>query len=425
MENARQLPVMPAGPGTVVLRFALLSVLAFALPVSLQAMASEASRTDIFVSGTQGYGMYRIPGLAVTPKGALLAYAEARKTSGSDWDGIDIVIRRSEDGGATWSEQRVIGQISGSVSQNPVTADRKRPPDAITYNNPVAISDRKNGVVHFLFCVEYMRAFYMRSTDDGKTFSKPLEITPTFEQFRSDYNWKVIATGPGHGIQLNSGRLLVPVWLSTSETDPHHPNLLATIYSDDHGKTWRRGAIAAKTGGEVINPNETVGVQLADGRVMLNARSMSKRHRRLVVTSPDGATRWSNPRFQDELVEPICFGSIVRYGETSRRGPNRLLFVNPDNLLRGGQPGEPGRSRDRRNLTVQLSEDDGATWKVKRVIDPRWSGYADIGVGPDGTIYCLYERGAPDETRLRIAALTLVRFPLTWVTAPPSGRDTE
>lgn len=386
--------------------------------------ASEPERTDLFVSGTFGYGMYRIPGIAVTPKGALLAYAEARRTTGgSDWDPIDVVIRRSEDGGKTWSDQLVVSQVKGTISQNPAASSRKRAPGAITFGNPVVISDRKKGIVHFLFCAEYMRAFYMRSNDDGKTFTSPVEITSTFEQFRPEYDWKVLATGPGHGIQLKNGRLLVPVWLSTSETGPHHPNLVATIYSDDHGRTWRRGAIAARGGGEVNNPNETAAVQLADGRVMLNVRSMSARHRRIVLLSPDGSSRWSAPRFQEELLEPICFGSIARHGATSRRGPNRLLFVNPDNLLKGGQSGEPGSPRDRRNLTVQLSEDDGATWKVKRVIDPGWSGYADINVGPDGLIYLLYERGEPEAKSFRPAALTLVRFPLDWLTVRTDGKD--
>ncbi len=379
------------------------------------ATADGPVRVDVFTSGEHGHLMYRIPGLAVTPKGALLAYAEGRRTSGSDWDDIRLVIRRSEDNGVSWSPQQVIGLLGGPVTQNPVTAGLNRPPGAITYNNPVAISDRKKGLVHFLYCVEYMRAFYMRSADDGKTFSPPVEITKTFEGFRTQYNWKVIATGPGHGIQLDNGRLLVPVWLSTASVAPHHPSVLATIYSDDHGRTWRPGRIAVMGDGEITDPSEAVAVQLANGHVMLNVRTRSPRHRRLVVTSPDGATRWSAPRFQEELVEPVCFGSIARYGSPSRRGANRLLFVNPDNLLLDGQAAKPGQSRARRNLTVQLSEDDGATWTVKRVIDPGWAGYADINVGPDKSIYVLYERGHPDAQRFRIAALTLVRFPLAWI----------
>jgi len=410
------------------LRLAAAAITALSFSVLTAAPTADRMQMDVFVSGTSGYGIYRIPGMIVTPKGALLAYAEARKTTGSDWDAIDIVARRSEDSGRTWSALQVIGKIDGPLEKNPAGPARRlsgTPPDAITYNNPIAISDQKKGLVHFLFCTEYMRAFYMRSTDDGRTFSKPVEITSAFDKFRPEYNWKVVATGPGHGVQLNNGRLLVPVWLSTADgSNAHRPSVVSTVYSDDHGTTWKRGEIAVPHNDDTVNPSETVAEQLADGRVLLNVRTESRKHRRVVVISPDGATKWTAPRYQEGLLEPICFGSLVRWGKTSRRGPNRLLFVNPDNLEKGGGEGEPGKSRDRRNLTVYLSEDDGATWKAKRVVDAGWSGYADIQAGKDGSVYVLYERGQPDQKQLRIAALTLVRFPLSWLTQGGSGGET-
>lgn len=357
------------------------------------AFAADVRRTDLFVSGSEGYAVYRIPGIVATPAGTLLAYAEARRLNAADWGSIDLVMRRSEDGGVTWSAQRVIARVEGELAQNPV-ARVSRPPDVITYNNPVAIADRRKGVVHFLFCVEYMRVFYMRSEDDGRTFGKPVEITAAFEAFRPEYNWKVVATGPGHGIQLRSGRLLVPVWLSTSEDNAHHPNVVATIYSDDGGATWKRGAIAASGGGEVVNPNESAAVQLADGRVMLNVRSTSAPHRRIVMTSPDGVAGWTAPRFQPELLEPVCFGSIIAAGRRT------LLFVNPHD------------DRARRNLLVQRSDDNGQTWKPEVVLEPGWAGYADITPGPRNSIFVLYERGEIDPNRFRIAALTLAEFKL-------------
>ena len=147
-----------------------------------------------------------------------------------------------------------------------------------------------------------MRCFYMRSADDGVTWSAPVEITAAFEDFHRSYAWKVLATGPDHGIQLKSGRLVVPVWLSTGTGgNAHRPSVTATIYSDDQGKTWHAGEIAVPCTEEWINPNETVAVELADGRVMLNVRSESKQHRRLVTTSKDGATDWSTPKFDDAL----------------------------------------------------------------------------------------------------------------------------
>lgn len=120
--------------------------------------------------------------------GTLLAYCEARKGTGSDWSTIDILMRRSTDGGKTWSEPQKIAHVDGPYSKNPAAVAQKLvKPDDVTYNNPVAIADRKTGAVHFLFCMEYMRCYYQRSDDDGRTFSRPVEITATLERFRKDY----------------------------------------------------------------------------------------------------------------------------------------------------------------------------------------------------------------------------------------------
>jgi sialidase-1 len=168
----------------------------------------------------------------------------------------------------------------------------------------------------------------------------------------------------------------------------------SAIYSDDHGRTWKAGEIAVPDTEETASPNETAAVQLADGRVMLNVRSPSKAQRRIVVYSKDGARSWSAPRFHPQLPETVCFASVVRYG----RG--RLLYVNPDS-----------GTRERRNLTVQVSYDEGENWKVKRVIEPGPSAYADLAVTRGGGIICLYEAGLgrPYET------LTVARFNLAWL----------
>jgi sialidase-1 len=335
-------------------------------------------------------------------------------------------MRRSSDGGKTWSEPKKIAHVDGPYPKNPAAVAQKLvKPDDVTYNNPVAIADRKTGAVHFLFCMEYMRCFYQRSDDDGRTFSTPIEITATLEGLRKDYAWQAMATGPAHGIQLENGRLLVPVWLSRGTGgNAHRPSAVATIFSDDAGKTWQHGAIVANETNPLTNPNETVVVELADGRVMLNMRSESKEHRRAIALSLDGATHWSTPVFDAQLKEPICMASLCRYSKKPAAEHNRLLFANPDNLERGTGPAVVGQNRDRKNLTIKLSEDEGKTWPVSRALEPGLSGYSDLAVGPDGIIYCLYERGSTDgKNHFATRSLTLARFNLDWLMqrAGPSG----
>lgn len=381
-------------------------------------------KLDLFEAGKENYALYRIPGLVVTKPGTVFAYCEARRTGKSDWDTIDILLRRSTDGGKTWSPRVKIADVPGPKTKNPVAlAQKLANPDDVTYNNPVAFANR-DGSVQFLFCLEYCRCFSMRSDDDGLTWTKPVEITATFEKFKAEYDWKVLATGPGHGIQLKSGRLVVPVWLSTGTGGhAHRPSVTSTIFSDDNGGTWQRGEIAVPNTGEWINPNETVVVQLADGRVMLNVRSESKSHRRLVTISPNGATGWSKPRFDDALLEPICMASIIRLSEKPASNKNRIVFANPHNLARADGKEEAGKSRDRKNVSIKLSEDEGETWRFDKVLEEGHSAYSDLAVLPDGTILCFYERGrrSPEDKKpTSYSYLTLARFNLEWLS---DGKD--
>jgi len=399
---------------------ALLGILA----LSGQAIADDSwiEKQDLFAVGEDpAYNIYHIPGIVVTAKGTVLAWCEARKRPAgvSDWDDIRILLRRSTDEGKTWSPPKSIADVPGPKTKNPFALAMKNvDPNDVTYNNPVLIAD-KDGTVHMLFCLEYMRAFYQRSTDDGLTWSSPVEITGAFETFKKDYDWKVLATGPNHSIQLKTGRLVVPVWLSTGAGgNAHRPSVTATIYSDDQGQTWKAGDIAVPCTDEWINPNETVAIELADGRVMLNVRSESMAHRRLVTISKDGATNWSQPRFDETLLEPICMGGIVRYSTQETGGKNRILFSNPHNLGKEKGKEEPGKSRDRKNVSVKLSYDEGQTWPVNKTIEPGPSMYSDIAVTQSGIILCFYgsSGGTTGLNKFAGARLTLARFNLEWLT---------
>ncbi|MFO1436895.1 MAG: sialidase family protein [Verrucomicrobiaceae bacterium] len=380
----------------------ILAALVLASLTALQSAEPLLEKVEVFPPGLNGIARYRIPGIVVTAKGTVLAYCEARKNGSSDWGEIEVHLRRSTDGGKSWQPSQHIAHKADRIEGNP----RKKTggEHEQTVNNPVAIVDRDTGTIQFLYCVNYARCFSMRSTDDGVTWSTPVEITASFEPFRKQYDWKVIATGPGHGIQMKSGRLVVPIWLAFGGVGDHGPSAAGTIFSDDHGKTWTAGDIAFPNTSEFIHPNETMLAPLPDGRVMLVARSPSKANRKLVSTSADGATGWSTPQFHDQLWEPQCMASIVAHPA------GVLLFSNPHTLPLGKDGKEaPGGRGKRQNLCIKLSRDDGKTWPINKTLEAEVSAYSDLAVLPDGTVLCLYERGN---------SITCARFDLPWVEKP-------
>jgi sialidase-1 len=387
-----------------VIRFAfyLLTLVHFCLGAYAQADEFDLQRVDVFPPGMGGIARYRIPGMVVTTQGTILAYCEARRNDSKDWGEIEIHLRRSTDGGKTWLPSQHIAHHGSRIEgnpRNPTGGEREQ-----TVNNPVAIVDRQTGAIELLYCVNYARCFYMRSTDDGETWSEPEEMTACFEPFRSRYDWKVIATGPGHGIQTRTGRLVVPIWLAYGGIGDHAPSACGTIYSDDHGKTWTAGDVAIPNEGNFGVPNESIVASLSDGRVMMISRNVSRPNRKLVTISPDGATSWSAPGFHDELWEPICMASLVDHPSA----PGTLIFSNPHSLARGRDGAEePAGRGKRRNLTIKLSRDDGKTWPIQKTLDEGPSAYSDLAILPDGTILCLYEKDQ---------SIACARFGLDWLT---------
>lgn len=364
-------------------------------------------KINLFEARQAGYHNYRVPGILRAPGGAILVTAEARRGGGGDWDSNDILLRRSLDHGATWAAPQVVVDHA-HYGPGPIS-------------NFVMINDAQEGTVHALYCHKYERLFAMRSTDDGATFSAPVEITAMLLPFRAQYPWRVIATGPGHGIQLRNGRLVVPVWMSDgsgSEFGPghlgHRPSEVATIYSDDHGATWSCGEIFVHTDARIHNPSETLAVELSDGRVLCNIRSEAKENRRLIATSPDGAQQWTTPQFDQALLEPVCMASLLRLDQKAADGSTIFLFANPDNLENELTPTGGNLHHDRKRVTVKLSTDECQTWPVARIVEAGPSGYSDLAEATDGTILCIYECGMVErmtDTRY----LTLARFDLAWL----------
>jgi sialidase-1 len=336
--------------------------------------AAPPAFLDLFEAGKGGYALYRIPALVVTAKGTVIVACEARKQR-SDWGRIDLLARRSTDGGKSFAEPFNIAPLEGAFERNPAAVKHKLgTPGEITINNPVLIASRA-GPVHFLYCVEYARVFYRRSDDDGETWSKAVEITSALEPMRKGYPWLVVATGPGHGLETSKGRLVVPIWLSTGTGGhAHRPSIVSTLASDDGGKTWKTGDIVAHEKDPLLNPSETTAAELPDGRVMLNIRSESKERRRAVSLSKDGLTGWTKPRFDEALLEPVCMGSLLNVGKT-------LYFSNPHT--------KAGRS----NLRIARSDDAGETWNEHYLVTKGPAAYSDLAASPEGTLWCFFERG--------------------------------
>lgn len=328
--------------------------------------------------GNTQYSNYRIPGIVVTKQDTVIMYYESRMT-GSDWADMDIQMFRSTDGGNTWGEPITLAEGS-EIGK--------------TMNNPIMIVGNDN-TLHLLYCVEYgtcgicnasagsscphgSGVFYRYSKDDGLTWSDTVNISDaTSPDIRN-----VIATGPGHGICLEDGTLLTSVWLVLKEDGQaltsHHPGNVATLYSKDNGATWQLGEIVPNIN-NVKDPNETVAVQLEDGRVMLNIRSGGGGYRAIAI-SPNGYSDWEPMEYDTRLIDPTCFGSTVKYDVGD--DPYTILMVNCES------------SSARENLVVKGSTDGGETWDIRKVIDPGTAGYSDIAVDSRGTIYVLYEVNA-------------------------------
>jgi sialidase-1 len=348
---------------------------------------------DLFVSGHDNVNIYRIPSLIVAPSGMILAFIEARE--GDDGDPTDLALKRSR-----YTAAQPVRMLNGyprvfgyGVNWEPMRTVLPGKGQAIM--NPCPVIDRSTGRI-WLPCYEVRgglkehlkdgyagRLLLTWSDDEGLTWASPRDLTSSAPRF---------APGPGVGIQLRAGRLVVPGYWAPGPGMSVPPRS-CVIYSDDHARTWLRGEPVKG------NTDESQIVELSDGVLMLNCRSNRGKACRYVALSRDGGRTWFEEFDDARLPEPgdVCQGSLFREPQPGGGQKPRLVFVNPT----GG----------RENLAVKLSSDDGKTWSAGRIIRPGPAAYSGVAFLKDGTIGVLYETGKAHAYE-RIA---FARFNLEWL----------
>ncbi|MCC6165267.1 MAG: exo-alpha-sialidase [Acidobacteria bacterium] len=371
------------------------ALVALILYCPVRTLAQEAGAVplmvDVYRAGEAGYDTFRIPSVIAAADGTLLAFAEGRRISASDTGDIDLVVKRSRDGGTTWSALAVVGDNGPNTFGNPCPVLDARTGTLVLFATQNLGTDREKDIIAGT-SKGGRTVWVLTSTDHGVSWSDPREVTATAK--RSDWTW--YATGPGIGIQLRDGRLVIPANHAVGGTGVHHSHV---ITSDDGGGTWRLG------GRSDAGTNESQVVELADGRLMLNMRNhppTSGSNHRMVATSRDGGETWSPARADEALIEPPAQASLLRLPQQGTGAP-RLLFSNP-------------ASSRRERMTVRVSEDEGQTWPIARIVHEGPAAYSSLVDLQDRGIGLLFERGekSPYET------ITFAVFTLPWLTA---GRD--
>lgn len=349
-------------------------------------------RNIVRKQGDDGAHTYRIPGLAVTTMGTLVAVFDVRHKGAGDLPGdIDVGAIRSTDGGESWGKMRAVLDFDAAVKDSKGNG----------VGDPAILVDRKTGRV-FVIALwskgdrawngsrpgttpeETGQLVLAHSDDDGVNWSTPTNITATVKG--RDPGWRLLFNGPGSGVQLSDGSLAFAAQYRDADGTPH----AAFLRSTDGGKDWTLSpaAIPAKP-----PTSEAQLAQAADGSLLLTMRDESRSGKRAWARYDLAAGKWGEPWF--DVPDPTCMASLVAHRE------GVLLLSNP------------GSAKERKALTIRASGDGGKTWSAGRVLDPRPCAYSCMAVLDDGQVGVLYECGdkSPYET------LTFARFPLAWVTA--------
>ena len=339
----------------------------------LQKIHANLSQSDfisshiVFPYFTQGHKGFRIPALISLPNNVLCAFAEGRINSLSDYAHMNLVMKRSEDGGKSWGDLQIL----------------MRNEDGLQIHNPCPIFDKNTQELILLVTKNRKTPYLLKSKDFGKTWSSPKVIENI-----NPHGWTFNGPSPGHGIQLDSGRLVVSGMYNLEEPNVDKSWGTYFFYSDDHGETWQLGHDFA------LGANECLSAALGNDRIFMIARPNKRDEKfKLTAYSEDGGITATKQEYNYDLPSPICQSSIV--GCDTEDHTRKLVYSGP--IL------------DRRaQLTVRISDDEGKSFPHTRLIYEKYSGYSDLTIMNDGTVGILFECGSG----VMLEAIAFARFKL-------------
>lgn len=339
--------------------------LKIAVCLAIAGAGASASLVDVFEAGTFGYFCFRIPALVRAPNGTLLAFAEGRNTPPNchDTGSVDLVMKSSSDGGATWGALRLIkhATVSWNHSIN------------VTVGNPAPVV--ANGVVYLPYALDTHYLGLLQSDDGGTTWVNVHNITGTASY---PFNYTTLTSGPGASLALPSGRILVPAHGHYGNTGEQAS---LVFRSDDAGANWSHVAALPPS---ALSPNEACLAALpwaGAGAVLITARTEARPGSKVAARSDDGGETWSAA--WQILKESPVQGSLLALPAF----PGGPVVIQSDVLGTATVP--------RANLTLHSSSDDGRTFRPIYSVWPNASAYSSMiaGRGPS-SVNILFERGA-------------------------------
>lgn len=350
-------------------------------------------------AGDDGSACYRIPGLATTNQGSLLAIYDVRYNSGMDLqEHIDIGVSRSTDGGQTWEKMcrpLSFGQYAGLPSAQNGVGDPSILVDTKT-NTAWAIAAWSHGYggqrswfsSHPRNDVNHTSQLVLsKSTDDGRTWSQPINITNQVK----DKSWRFLLQGPGRGITMHDGTLVFPIQFIDSLKMPH----AGIMYSKDRGAHWTIHQPARS------NTTEAQVAEVEPGVLMLNMRDNRGGSRAVSITTDLGRTWTEHSSSRSLLQEPVCQASLIHVAaKDNSTGKDLLLFSNPNT------------TNKRHHITIKASLDGGKSWPSDQQLlldeENGW-GYSCLTMIDKDTIGILYESSVAEMTFQAIPLKDVVR----------------